>query len=210
MKKQNVYPYRKKKTASSPIKDIKKVHDMQDYLKEKSERDYILFIIGISTGYRAGDLVALQIRDIRTALEDGQFVILENKKKNCKNIRKSNMKPRKAPIIDNLDVALRKYIKDKKDYDYMFPSRKGEHNHIDVPRVTVILKEAASHFGLKKITAHSMRKTYAYQLWESSGYNTTLVKDMLGHESEHETRRYLGLDDDMFRECSKSLNKLVR
>ena len=117
------------------------------------------------------------------------------------------MKPRKANIVSNLDKALRRYIKGKRDYEYMFPSRKG--GHIDTPRVTVILKEASKHFELKKITAHSMRKTYAYHLWVASDYNTALIKDLLGHSSEHETRKYLGLDYELYKESSKPLNDLL-
>lgn len=196
-----------KKQASCPIKIKSKVLDMQDFLKEKSERDYILFATGVGTGYRAGDLVSLQVRDVRKALEYGYFEILEGKKKNCKNIRKSNMKPRKAQIVENLEKALKHYIKGKRDYEYMFPSRKG--NHIETQRVTVILQEAAKNFGLKRITAHSMRKTYAYQLWVANNYNTTLIKELLGHSSEQETKKYLGLDEELYKESSKPLNDLL-
>lgn len=198
---------RLKKQASCPIKIKSKVLDMQDFLKEKSERDYILFATGVGTGYRAGDLVSLQVRDVRKALEYGYFEILEGKKKNCKNIRKSNMKPRKAQIVENLEKALKQYIKGKRDYEYMFPSRKG--NHIETQRVTVILQEAAKNFGLKRITAHSMRKTYAYQLWVANNYNTTLIKELLGHSSEQETKKYLGLDEELYKESSKPLNDLL-
>ena len=70
-----------KKQASNPIKVQTKVLDMQDYLKSISERDYVLFATGVGTGYRAGDLVSLQVRDVRNALENGYFEILEGKKK---------------------------------------------------------------------------------------------------------------------------------
>ncbi len=198
---------RRKKTESSPIRQKSKVLDMQDYLQSQSERNYIMFALGVGTGYRAGDLVILQVRDVRQALEDGYFEILEGKKQNSKNIRKSNMKPRKANIVDKLDKALREYIKDKNDYEYMFPSRKG--GHIGVQRVTEILKKAAQKFGLKKITAHSMRKTYAYLIWVANDYNTTLVRDLLGHRSDQETIRYLGLDDEIRKDCSNVLNDIL-
>jgi integrase len=207
MKQYRAYKVKRKKTASDPIKQKSKIRDIQDYLQEKSERDYILFALGVGTGYRAGDLVSLQIRDVKEALDDGYFEILEGKKKNSKNIRKENMTPRRAYIMEKLDKALREYIKDKKDYEYMFPSRKGE--HIGVQRVTVILSEAAKQFGLKKITAHSMRKTYAYTIWVAKNYNTTLVRDMLGHRSDQETRRYLGLDEETYKDCSQTLNDIL-
>lgn len=207
MKQYRAYKTKRRKTASKPIKDKRKVLDMQDYLQEKCERDYILFATGVGTGYRAGDLVVLQVRDVKKALDDGYFEILENKKKNSRNIRKENMVPRRAYIIEKLDKALRQYIKDKKDYEYLFSSRKG--GHIGVQRVSVILSEAAKKFGLKNITAHSMRKTYAYTIWVANDYNTTLVRDMLGHRSDQETIRYLGLDEETYKDCSKSLNDIL-
>lgn len=42
-----------RKEASKPIKDIEQLKDIRDYLKSKNERDYILFMLGIMTGYRA-------------------------------------------------------------------------------------------------------------------------------------------------------------
>ena len=75
------------KKPSKPIKDIEKLKDIRDYLKSKNERDYVLFMLGIMTGYRAGDLVTLKVRDVKEALTSGRFIILEGKKKNSKNIR---------------------------------------------------------------------------------------------------------------------------
>ncbi len=195
------------KQPSNPIKSKSKVLDIQDYLKSKRERDYVLFVVGIATGYRAGDLVLIKIRDIKEALRVGYFEILEGKKKNSKNIRKCNIKPRRSYIVDKLEKILKAYIKNKEDYEYAFPSRKGE--HIGVPRVTTILKDAGDMFGLINITAHSMRKTYAYHLWVENDYNTLLIKELLGHSSIEETKRYLGLDNMVYKESSKPLNSLI-
>lgn len=199
-----------KKEPAKPIKEREKVLDIQDYLKDKNERDFILFVLGISTGYRAGDLVRLKIRDIKRALDKGYFEILEGKKVNSKNIRKENIKPRIVKVIANLEMLLIKYIRNKKDYEYMFQSRKGSNQHIKVSHVSRILKEAGSKFGLKHISAHSMRKTYAHKIFVESGYNITLVKEMLGHTTEQETKRYLGLDRETYDLYSDSLNNLIR
>jgi integrase len=199
-----------KKKPSKPIKNRETVLDIQDYLKAQNERDYLLFATGISTGYRAGDLVKLKVRDIKTALENGYFEILEGKKQNSKNIRKENIKPRIVKVIDNLEVLLKKYIKNKRDYEYLFQSRKGINSHITVSRVSGILKDAGEQFGLKNISAHSMRKTYAYKIYVESGYDITLVKEMLGHSSIEETKRYLGLDRETYDTFSDTLNNLIR
>ena len=104
---------KRRKLPSSPIKEIEQVYDIQDYLKSNNQRDYILFLLGISTGYRAGDLVELKVRNVRQALEDGYFVIMEGKKFNSKNIWEKNRKPRKVIIIKNLRKKLEEYIADK-------------------------------------------------------------------------------------------------
>lgn len=197
------------KRPANPIKQPSKVLDIQDYLKEKNERDYVLFVLGVATGYRAGDLVALQVRDIKAALKAGYFRIMENKKLNSKNIRKSNRVPREVVIVSKLEKVLKNYITGKKDYEYMFPSRKGDYDHIGVARVSTILKEAGETFGLDNITAHSMRKTYAYCIFVESNFNIVVVKEMLGHSSIEETKRYLGLTRSDYDEYSKSLNQLI-
>ena len=198
------------KRPANPIKEIDKVYDIQDYLKCKKERDYILFILGISTGYRAGDLVKLKVRDVKEALRVGYFLILEGKKVNTKNIRKENVKPREAKIISKLNKELREYIQDMKDFEYIFGSRKGKNQHINVSHVSRILQEAANNFGLNNITAHSMRKTYAYAIYAESGYDIVAVKEMLGHSSIEITKRYLGLDRELYDKYSDKLNHLIR
>jgi len=199
-----------KKRPANPIKDKELILDIQDYLKIKNERDYILFILGITTGYRAGDLVKLKVRDIRVAIENGYFEILEGKKINSKNIRKENIKPRIVKLIHNLETILKKYIRNKRDYEYIFPSRKGKNCHITVATVSRILKGAGDEFGLKNITAHSMRKTFAYSIYLESNFDITLVKEMLGHSSIEETKRYIGLDKETYDKYSDALNNLIR
>lgn len=199
-----------KKRPANPIKELDKVLDIQDYLKYKNERDYVLFTLGISTGYRAGDIVKLKVRDIKESLNYGYFSILESKKVNTKNIRKSNIKPRTVKIVSKLERILKNYIKDKNDYEYIFKSRKGHNENINVSQVSRILRAAGEEFGLKNITAHSMRKTYAYTIYVESGYDIVAVKEMLGHSSIEITKRYLGLDRETYDKYSDKLNNLIR
>lgn len=200
-------PRRKKKQPANPIKNIQDVYDIQDYLKARSYRNYMLFILGIATGYRAGDLIKLKVRDVKNSLDSGYFTIMEGKKLNSKNIREKNRKPRKVIIVKNLRKKLEEYIKDMNDYDYMFPSRKGQ--FIQVKRVSEILKEAADYFEINKISAHSMRKTYAYRIYENNGHDLLAIKEMLGHSSIEETKAYLGLDREVFDNYSETLNDLI-
>ncbi|WP_330639733.1 hypothetical protein [Clostridioides difficile] len=72
--------------------------DIQEYLRYKSYRNYVIFMLGITTGYRVGDLVKLKVRDVREALKRQEFTIMEGKKANSKNIREKNRKPRTVEI----------------------------------------------------------------------------------------------------------------
>jgi len=195
-----------RKRPANPIKQKSEVLDMQDYLKLQSQRNYVLFVLGISTGYRAGDLVALKVRDVKEALRRGYFYILEGKKKNSKNIRKKNIKPRQVKVVSKLDRILRAYINDKRDYEYMFPSRKGVNKPIQVSQVSRILKSAGEYLGLDNITAHSMRKTYAYKIYVENNCEIVVVKELLGHLSIEETKLYLGLDRELYDNYSEVLN----
>lgn len=197
------------KRPARPIETITKVLDIQEYLKCKNYRDYVLFLLGVTTGYRAGDLVKLQVRDIKSALRRKEFIIMEGKKYNSKNIREKNRKPRVVELIPSLGKILKEYIKDKKDYEYIFPSRKGTNKHIGVQAISNILKEAGEYFGLDNITAHSMRKTYAYKIYIESGRDIVVVKELLGHSSIEETKKYIGLDREKYHQYSKSLKDFV-
>lgn len=43
-----------------PIRDPQKIEAMKAYLKQKRERDYMLFLVGISIGLRISDILLLQ------------------------------------------------------------------------------------------------------------------------------------------------------
>jgi integrase len=200
----------KKKRPSKPITSVERVWDIQDYLKAKNERHYILFMVGVTTGYRAGDLVKLQVRNIREAIERKEFVIYESKKMNSKNIREKNRKPRRVELLPGVAKILNDYIKGKPEFDYVFKSRKGLNKNIGVKAASNILHEAGIYFGLEQISAHSMRKTYAYKIYNDNDKDILVVKELLGHSSIEETKLYLGLDQEKYHQYSKTLNDFVR
>lgn len=169
----------------------------------------MLFVLGVGTGYRAGDLVKLRVGDVKQAVKDGYFSILEEKKANSKNIKKVNLVPREVEIVPKLTNILNNYIKGKRDYEYMFRSRKGVNRHIQVSTVSRMLGEVGKEFGLKNISAHSMRKTYALRIYRKSNEDIEAVMKLLGHSSKEITRRYLGLDKELFSQYAKSINDII-
>lgn len=204
-----------RKRAAYPIMESEEVLDIADYLEANSlrfgRRNKMIFTLGCTTGYRTGDLVELKVRDVRRALEVGYFIIYENKvNKNGQEFVKKK-KPRKAEILPEVKELLYQYIDGKEDYEYMFISNKvnSDKKHITVDCISREIKKAAKYFGLKNITAHSMRKTYGWDQYVSSNYNIEYVRDLFNHESSDYTRRYIMINEIESQKYKRSLSKFV-
>lgn len=195
------------KGTSSPIPK-QKYEKFKEKLAESSERNkernLMLFILGIATGYRLGDLVALTIGEIKDSLEDGYFSIQESKqyeqwKTNLtKNPSKKKPEKRECPIGKNLERYLKEYCKGKKRSEYAFSSSKGGGNeHISQKAFSALLTQVGKSIGLKNISGHSLRKTYATKIYEESNRDLEQTRVALNHQSIEETKRYLGIKEKM-------------
>ena len=66
-----------------PIRSLEKIEDMKWSLKRHcSERDYIMFLLGINTGLRVSDLLALKIKDVK-----GKKKMLVGKEKQKRSVK---------------------------------------------------------------------------------------------------------------------------
>jgi integrase len=195
------------KGTSSPIPP-QKYEKFKEKLAESSEknkeRNLMLVILDKATGYRLGDIVGLTIGQIKDALDSQCFVIQESKqyeqwKTNLiKNPNKKKPLPRETPIGKNLERYLREYCRNKKRSEYAFQSCKGNGNeHITQKSFSAILTEVGKSIGLKNISGHSLRKTYATKIYEESKHDLEQVRVALNHQSVEETKRYLGIKEKM-------------
>lgn len=170
-----------------PLTDPLLIQDIADYLKQKNERDYVLFCMGIYTGLRIADLLKLRVRDVK---DQSHIRIKEGKTKKKKVVK----------ISPSLSRILRKYTQEKEEYEYLFKSRTKGRTGADKPisreRAYAILRGAASTFGLKHIGCHSMRKTFGYWMYNNSKGNIALLMDLFNHSSEQITLRYIGLNQE--------------
>lgn len=178
-----------------PIRDKEIIQQIKNYLRLTNERNYILFCLGIHSGLRVSDLLKLKVGSVRDQIH--VHYIPEKTKK-----RKKKRKEKKFIIHSDIRDDLIRYIQDKDNEDYLFPSRQrktisgaaGEPIH----RVTAykMLNNVAQRFGLKEIGTHTLRKTWGYHLYKDDPYNLALLMDMFGHEDMTTTLLYLGLTQD--------------
>lgn len=176
-----------------------------EHSKKYADRNLNLFILARATGYRMQDLVELTIGQLKDALDEGYFLIQESKQYNqwLANLHRypNKKKPdkRKVYIKSNLENYLREYVKGKKRSEYAFPSNKSKKGlePIEQKSFSAILTEVGKSMGLKNISGHSLRKTYATRIYEKSGKDLEKVRIALNHQSVEETKRYLGIKEKM-------------
>ena len=162
-----------------PIKDKAVVNDIIDYLKLKSDRDAMLFTFGIYSGLRISDIIKLRVRDVRGR---DRITVKETKTGKDKILR----------LNQELKKSIAAYVKDKKDYEFMFKSRNGINRHISRQRAYSIIRDAGQSFGLEHIGTHTMRKTFGYHIYQETK-DITLVQKLLNHSSPEITLAYIGM-----------------
>lgn len=167
-----------------PIRDFDLILDMQDYLYEKkNKRDYLIFMFGIYSGLRISDILPLKVRDVRAATH----LYVEEQKTH---------KKKRIVLNDELKRAIKEYIVDKKDWEYLFRKNGKENKPITRQRVWQILNQTAKHFGyIHPIGCHSMRKTFGYWMYQRDKDAAALM-DIFNHSDISITKRYIGVTQD--------------
>jgi len=169
----------------SPIKDKKQLELLKMYLKEKSKRDYLMFMVGISSALRISDILKLKVEDVWDGRKPKEFIYLNEKKTG---------KYKRFPITENLQKAIKEYVREYKpeEDNYLFCSRKGD-KPITRQHAALILSHAGDFVGIKEpISTHSMRKTWGYWAYKS-GVSLALIMEALNHSSISNTKKYIGI-----------------
>lgn len=164
-----------------PIRSLDKIEDMIWSLKKWcGQRDYILFLVGIHTGLRIGDLLNLKVIDVR---KRNRITVWEGKSK----------KPRLLQL-DDIYEEINDYICNIEGSEWLFPSRKGNES---ISRVQAYrqLNKAASMVDMEEgIGTHTMRKTFGY--WHYKQFkNVAELQLILNHHHPKETLKYIGFTD---------------
>lgn len=166
-----------------PIRDRNLIIDFADCLKDKRDRDYVLFMFGIYSGLRISDILPLKVRDVK----DVGFIYITEEKTG---------KEKKLKINDELKVIIKDYIIGKRDYEFLFKRDKGKAVPISRQRVWQILNDVANEFEYKeKIGCHTLRKTFGYWIYQDTKDAATL-QDIFNHSSLEYTKRYIGVNQD--------------
>jgi len=175
-----------------PIRDKELINDIAGYLKLKNSRDALLFLFGIYSGLRVSDIIKLRVRDVRGK----DRVVVKETKTGKDKVLKINHVLRK-------EIAV--YVKDMKDYEVLFKSKRGINKPISRQQAYNIINSAGKHFGMERIGTHTMRKTFGYHIYQQTK-DITLVKQLLNHSSPEITMAYIGLTQKTMEDAVDSLD----
>lgn len=163
-----------------PIKDGHKIKAIKKYLKQRNERNYIFFMVGIHTGLLLRDLLSLKVENVMD-----------------KEIRIENRHTGhliRVPLHQDLKSALTEYTEDKGDHEYLFKSQQGINNPISRSTAYKIMNALEEPFNLESTGASTLRKTFGYHYYKATGDADTL-KRMFNHAHPSSTLRYIGIID---------------
>jgi integrase len=182
-----------------PIRDLEKIAEMKGALKGKGGRDELLFVMGINTALRIGDLLSLSVGDV---LDEGGNIVLWLDLKEQKT-----GKTKRFPLNSAVKNALSDYLSQRRCSDRsepLFPSQKG--GALSRSQAWRLLKHAAESIGLENIGTHSLRKTFGYQVYKKSGGDLGLVQKLMNHSTSKVTLSYIGINRDAMDDAYLSLN----
>ena len=170
-----------------PIINMKDIKSIKKLLVDRP-RDRLLFVLGINSGLRVQDLLALKISDVRTC-SIGDRVSIKEKKTGKENVFIMNKE---------IKTALDEYLRCAKRQDdhYLFKSRKGQNYPLTTYAVTMMVQRWCDEINLKiNAGAHTLRKTWCYQQ-RKMGSSWELLAKRLNHSTPSITRRYLGVQEE--------------
>ncbi len=162
----------------APIKDDETLEKFKMKLREMDDKYYIMFEIGVGTGLQLQEILKFKVKDIR-----GKDSIEASI--GTKNIKRVFQIPKELKdIITN-------YTEGKDPDSYLIVGHANSSAPLSREQAYRALKSAGKSMGLASIGAQTMRKTFAWRYYKSTG-DIYYLQNLLNHASPSITYRYIG------------------
>ena len=172
-----------------PIRDLKAIRTIKKLLADHP-RNYCLFVLGINTAFRAGDLLSITAGQVRD-LEIGNH--LEVREQKTDKLRRVTLNRAAVQAIQQL-LGSREFSND----DFLFSGQRGK---LSVSYVTRLVKRWCREINLKgRYASHSLRKTFGYHQRVTYGVALPVLVELYGHATQRQTLDYLCVQDEEIRD----------
>ena len=170
------------------VEPIRKKHDievLEIFLKERSLRDLLLFVLGTNSGLRISDILALNVRDVKNKTH----ITIREKKTG---------KFKKFPINSKLKSIIFEYTKNKTNNEALFKTKFN--NRLERVGAYMILKNASQKAGIEEnIGTHTLRKTFGYHHYKQFK-DIAILQKIFNHSNPEVTLRYIGIEQSQIEE----------
>ncbi len=161
-----------------------------------SERDRVLFLLGVYTGFRIQELLSIKKNQLLSP--QGYLVSrLSVARGNMKGKRSS----RSVILHPALTSILQSFLEGKNQDEFLFPI--GRMQVWRILNTTVRRLEAEGKIKIDgRIATHSMRKTFADKVYKATDGDLVLTSKALGHTQINNTALYLSF-------CSEDVDAAI-
>ena len=179
------HPPQGQRTIVSPITDLGAIAAIRELLAYQP-RNLCLFAVGINTGLRIGDLLALTVGQVQ-GLPPGAELSIRQQKRGKRNT---------IVINEGVRLAIRTWLSNHPNPIHnapLFPG-KAPNTAITVPYASRLVKSWCRAVGLRgNYAAHSLRKTFGYHGRVTHNQPIEVISAALGHNDIRTTHTYLGI-----------------
>jgi site-specific recombinase XerD len=195
-------------TGSRPLTELEIQQILQTFEGKYEIRNRTLFLLGLNTGARISELLALNIGDVWRYQRPVEIIYFQ------KRHTKGKLVGRQIIIRTGAQQAILDLIQWKKQQKEstakdaaLFVSRQG--GRLKRKQAHNILKDAFNACELPgQVTTHSLRKTFANYVLRASGGNIKVLQELLGHQHLSTTEAYLAFDVDELRSAVPDFGNL--
>ncbi|MBQ8475568.1 site-specific integrase [bacterium] len=174
-----------------PIRNKDKLKEIEKILEKQSQRNLLLFDMGINFGLRISDILALDVIDVK----ERDFILLNEKKTG---------KFKKIHINFKIKSLLKKYTENKSPHEPLFKTKFK--NRMDRITAYRIINKACKLANINtNIGTHTLRKTFGYHFYKEYK-DVAILQKILNHSSPTITMRYIGIEQE---EIDELYNKFV-
>lgn len=162
----------------APIKDEATLEKFKKGLKEVDDKYYIMFELGIGTGLLLQDILKLKNRDVYNKSEITVVI-------GAKKISRTYQVP------EEVKETINRYVEGKDMDAYLILGHASSKAPLSREQAYRVLKNVGRTLGLSTIGAQTMRKTFAWRYYKSTG-DITYIQQLFNHASPSITYRYIG------------------
>jgi integrase/recombinase XerD len=153
----------------------------------RNSRDQALFALGMYTGLRIGEIIALRYDQLFTTAGGVKNIL------KVIRLKKKNTVYSEIPIHPKLRERLQAYHKKLEHRKWLFPSEDSSTGHLERVRAHYILRDAFDRLRLQDASTHSMRRTCLTNM-SRAGVPLRTIQDISGHASLSQLQEYLAVD----------------